>query len=62
MGVMTAFAIGLGMAALKGKALRKVMDEFRQIIKMIIEKIIIPLLPIHIFASMTQGEQASAIM
>ncbi|GLY11780.1 dicarboxylate/amino acid:cation symporter [Pseudobacillus badius] len=69
MGVMSAlllaFALGLGMAAIKGDTLQKAMDEFRQIIEIIIEKIIIPLLPIHIlgiFANMTQGGQVSAIM
>ncbi|MDQ0216306.1 Na+/H+-dicarboxylate symporter [Oikeobacillus pervagus] len=69
MGVMTAlllaFTIGLGLAAIKGDALQKVMDEFQQIITLVIEKIIIPLLPLHIFgifANMTQGGQVSAIM
>ncbi|KZR57119.1 dicarboxylate/amino acid:cation symporter [Pseudobacillus badius] len=69
MGVMSAlllaFALGLGMAAIKGDTLQKAMDEFRQIIEIIIEKIIIPLLPIHIlgiFANMTQGGEVSAIM
>lgn len=69
MGVMSAlllaFTLGLGMAAVKGNALQKVMDEFRQIVEMIIEKVIIPLLPVHIFgifANMTQGGQVSAIM
>ncbi|OKL36472.1 dicarboxylate/amino acid:cation symporter [Domibacillus mangrovi] len=69
MGVMTAlilaFTLGVGMAAVKGNALQKVMDDFRGIIELVIEKIIIPLLPIHIlgiFANMTQGGQVSAIM
>ncbi|WRP06841.1 dicarboxylate/amino acid:cation symporter [Rossellomorea aquimaris] len=69
MGVMTAlliaFTIGLGMAAIKGDALQKGMNEFRNIIELVIEKIIIPLLPVHIlgiFANMTQGGQVSAIM
>lgn len=69
MGVMTAlilaFTLGVGMAASKGNALQKVMDDFRGIIELVIEKIIIPLLPIHIlgiFANMTQGGQVSAIM
>lgn len=69
MGVMTAlllaFSLGLGMATIKGDSLQRVMDEFRQIVELIIEKIIIPLLPIHIFgifSNMTQGGQVSAIM
>ncbi|BCB02084.1 dicarboxylate/amino acid:cation symporter [Bacillus sp. KH172YL63] len=69
MGVMSAlliaFTIGLGMAAIKGDTLQKGMNEFRNIIELVIEKIIIPLLPVHIlgiFANMTQGGQVSAIM
>ncbi|NMH67583.1 dicarboxylate/amino acid:cation symporter [Bacillus sp. RO3] len=69
MGVMTAlliaFTLGLGMAAIKGDTLQKGLNEFRNIIELVIEKIIIPLLPIHIlgiFANMTQGGQVSAIM
>ncbi len=69
MGVMSAlliaFTIGLGMAAIKGDTLQKGMNEFRNIVELVIEKIIIPLLPVHIlgiFANMTQGGQVSAIM
>lgn len=69
MGVMTAllvaFTIGLGMASIKGDALLKVMDEFKEIVVKVINSIIIPLLPIHIFgifANMTQGGQIASIM
>lgn len=69
MGVMTAlllaFTLGLGMASLKSDALQNVMDDFRMIVEKLIEKIIIPLLPIHIFgifANMTQGGQVGMIM
>jgi Na+/H+-dicarboxylate symporter len=69
MGVMTAlliaFTVGLGIAAIKGDILQKTMNEFRDIIQLVIEKIIIPLLPLHImgiFANMTQGGQITAIM
>jgi Na+/H+-dicarboxylate symporter len=69
MGVMTAlliaFTLGLGIAAIKGDSLQKGMNEFRNIVELVIEKIIIPLLPIHImgiFANMTQGGQITAIM
>lgn len=69
MSVMTAltlaFALGLGMAALKGNALKTVMTEFRSIVEMIISRVIIPLLPIHIlgiFANMTYGGQVQTIM
>lgn len=69
MGVMSAllmaFTIGLGLAAIKGDALQNAMNDFRDIVEKLIEKTIIPLLPIHIFgifANMTQGGQVSAIM
>ena len=52
MGVMTAlvtaFVLGLGMAAIKGKTMFCFMNEFQEIIQKVIEKVIIPLLPIHI--------------
>ncbi|RSD21154.1 dicarboxylate/amino acid:cation symporter [Mesobacillus subterraneus] len=69
MGIMTAlllaFTLGLGMAYIKGNALQHVLIDFRGIIELVIEKIIIPLLPFHIFgifANMTKGGQVSAIM
>ncbi|SDK20729.1 dicarboxylate/amino acid:cation symporter [Natronincola ferrireducens] len=52
MGVMTAlvtaFLLGLGMAAIKGDTMLRFMQEFQKIIQKVIEAIIIPLLPIHI--------------
>lgn len=52
MGVMTAlitaFLLGLGIAAIKGKTMFDFMKEFQNIIEKVIENIIIPLLPIHI--------------
>ena len=69
MGVMTAllvaFTIGVGMASLKGNALLNVMEEFKEIVVKVINSIIIPLLPFHIFgifANMTQGGQIASIM
>ena len=68
-GVMTAlliaFTIGLGIAAVKSEALKKVMNEFQQIVELLISKIIIPLLPIHIlgiFANMTYAGQVVTIL
>ncbi|MBQ1961134.1 MAG: dicarboxylate/amino acid:cation symporter [Akkermansia sp.] len=53
MGVMTAlvlaFVLGLGMAYVRGNALHRVFDDFREIIYRTIAKAIIPLLPIFIF-------------
>lgn len=69
MGVMTAllisFTLGLGLAAIKGNTLQNAMNDFRDIIEKLIEKVIIPLLPVHIFgifANMTQGGQVGAII
>lgn len=47
--LIIAFILGLGLAAIKGEVLRNVICEFRDITLMIIEKIIIPFLPIYIF-------------
>lgn len=69
MGVMSAlvisFILGIGIAALKRDALQNVMVDFQAIIQKLIEMIIIPLLPIHIFgifANMTHGGQISVIL
>lgn len=53
MGVMTAlvlaFILGLGLTLVRGDIVRRGFQEFRVIIVAMIEKILIPLLPIHIF-------------
>ncbi|MEW8973643.1 MAG: dicarboxylate/amino acid:cation symporter [Tissierellaceae bacterium] len=68
-GVMTAlliaFIIGLGIAAIKGDALKKVMHEVQEIVEKLINNIIIPLLPLHIlgiFANMTKAGQVVTIL
>lgn len=69
MGVMTAlitaFLLGLGMAALNGKSLYKVTKDFQGIIEKVIQVLIIPLLPFHIcgiFANMTYAGEVAKIM
>lgn len=69
MGVMSAliisFILGIGLAAIKSDALQNVMEDFQAIVQKLIEMVIIPLLPIHIFgifANMTQGGQISVIL
>lgn len=69
MSVMTAlilsFLIGLGIAAIKGDTLLNLTTEFRDIIQLVIEKVIIPLLPFHIFgifANMTAAGQVTTIL
>lgn len=53
MGVMTAlvtaFILGLGASRLKGDTMRNLLNEFREIVDMVIRKSIIPLLPLYIF-------------
>nr|WP_315121110.1 dicarboxylate/amino acid:cation symporter [uncultured Porphyromonas sp.] len=53
MGVMTAlvlaFILGLGVAHLESKALKHVIVDVKDIISGVIEKVIIPLLPLYIF-------------
>ena len=69
MGVMTAlilaFLLGLGMAYCHGNALRKVCDDFRDIIALAIGKTIIPLLPLYIFGivlNMSWSGQAADLL
>lgn len=63
--LILAFTLGLGIAAIKGNAIKKVMDEFQTIVEKLIQNVIIPLLPIHIlgiFANMTHAGQVATIM
>jgi len=68
-GVMTAllfaFILGLGIAALKGDVLKRATKEFQVIIELVINKVIIPLLPLYIlgmFANMTHAGQVATIL
>ncbi len=69
MGVMTAlilaFLLGLGMAYCQGNALRRVCEDFREIIARAIGKTIIPLLPLYIFSivlNMSWSGQAADLL
>lgn len=69
MNVMTAlvlaFTLGLGGAQLSTQYLRNVLIDFRDIINLVIAKIIIPLLPLYIFGifmNMTISGQVSGIL
>lgn len=62
--LIAAFLLGVGMTAIKGTALRNAMGDFKSIIVMSIEKIIVPFLPLYIFGiflSMTQSGQIAGI-
>lgn len=69
MGVMTAlilaFTLGLGVATTGGKILKKVLEDFKNIIDKVIVTIIIPVLPLYIFGIfllMGSSGQVSSIM
>ena len=47
--LILAFVIGLGVAAIDGEKTKGILQEFREIIIIVIEKAIIPLLPLYIF-------------
>lgn len=63
--LLVAFLLGLGIAATKGNVLHRAATEFQSIIELFINKIIIPLLPLHIvgiFANMTYAGQVAIIL
>jgi len=63
--LLLAFILGIGIAVIKSNALLKIANDFRDIIQLVIEKIIIPLLPFHIFgifANMTYTGQVATIL
>lgn len=63
--LLIAFVLGIGIAAIEGNILKKVMNEFQEIIAKLITVIIIPLLPFHvmgIFANMTFAGQVGEII
>ena len=69
MGVMTAlvlaFTLGLGMSVVPGNALRRMMEDFKEIIELVITKVIIPLLPLYIFGiflGMTTSGEVAGVM
>lgn len=69
MGVMTAlvlsFVLGLGMAYAGSERLKGVMDEFKEIVALVIGRVIIPLLPVYIFGiflAMTRSGQIAPIL
>ncbi|MCC8174485.1 MAG: dicarboxylate/amino acid:cation symporter [Odoribacter sp.] len=63
--LILAFTLGLGMTAISGNSLKKIMDDFKDIINTVITSVIIPLLPLYIFGiflNMTNTGQVSSIM
>ena len=69
MDVMTAlllsFTVGLGISNIKGTTLRDTFVDFKEVITMLIEAVIIPLLPLHIFGiflNMTVSGQVMSVI
>lgn len=69
MGVMTslilAFTLGLGMSVISGDRLKGMMEDFKDIINVVIMSVIIPLLPLYIFGiflNMTHSGQVAGVM
>lgn len=63
--LLLAFCIGLGLSAIQGNTLRMAAADLRDIITLLIEKVIIPLLPLHIFGiflNMTVSGQVASII
>ncbi|MCU6768221.1 dicarboxylate/amino acid:cation symporter [Barnesiella propionica] len=64
--VMTAlllsFCIGLGLSLIKGNTLRQACFDFRDIITILIAKVIIPLLPLHIFGIFLNMTVSSSVL
>ena len=68
MDVMTslilAFTLGLGMSIIDGNRLKGMMEDFKEIIDLVIMSVIIPLLPLYIFGiflNMTDSGQVSGV-
>ena len=63
--LVVAFMFGLGLAYLKGDVLRRASFEMREVVEMAIRKVVIPLLPIYIFAifyNMTASGEVFRVM
>lgn len=63
--LLLAFCVGLGLSAIEGTTLKHAADDFRDIVTMIITKVIVPLLPLHIFGiflNMTVTGQVASVI
>ena len=63
--LLLAFCVGLGLSAVKGDTLKRASEDFRDIVTMLISKVIVPLLPLHIFGiflNMTVTGQVASVM
>lgn len=63
--LLIAFILGIGMSVIKNKTMSDFFNGFQDIVKLVIEEVIIPLLPIHIagiFANMTYAGEVAQIL
>ena len=63
--LLLAFSVGLGLSAIEGTTLKRASEDFRDIMTMLISKVIVPLLPLHIFGiflNMTVTGQVASVM
>ena len=63
--LLLAFCVGLGLSVIEGDALKKVCDDFRDVVTLLITKVIVPLLPLHIFGiflNMTVTGQVASVI
>lgn len=63
--LILSFILGLGLAAMPGRAFKDVLNEFGEVVNMLIAKVIIPILPLYIFGiflKMGAEGQAASIM
>ncbi len=63
--LLLSFYVGLGLSVISGNTLRNAATDFRDIITLLIAKVIVPLLPLHIFGiflNMTVSGQVASII
>lgn len=63
--LILAFILGLGLSAISGKTLKNVAHDFQEIVFKVIQKVIVPLLPLYIFGiflEMTYSGQVLPIL
>lgn len=63
--LVLAFVLGLGMAYTHSMRLKGVMEDFKRIVELTIERVIIPLLPLYIFGiflQMTRSGQVAGVL
>ncbi|MGL4292698.1 MAG: dicarboxylate/amino acid:cation symporter [Bacteroidales bacterium] len=59
--LILSFLLGLGIAVIKGEALKNSMVDFKEIIEKLIHKIIVPLLPVYIFGVFLTMSEAGQV-